>query len=181
MVGSGVNLTSRIESYTVGGQILISESVRQEAGNVLRIDVQRDVLPKGAETPLRIYEVGGIAGRYNLALEGKVSSLVTLSRQIPVRYAVLEGKDIGKKGLEGSMVRLSKTWAEIILGAPIEVMTNLKMNLGDVDENLSARDFYGKVIKGPEKTEQTHVVHFTAVPAEVDAYFQSHRQHAVKG
>ncbi len=54
VVGSGVNMTSRIESYTVGGQILISDSARQAAGEVLRIDAQRDVLPKGAETPLRI-------------------------------------------------------------------------------------------------------------------------------
>jgi len=49
VVGSGVNLTSRIESYTVGGQILISESVKNEAGGMLRIDGQREVLPKGAE------------------------------------------------------------------------------------------------------------------------------------
>jgi adenylate cyclase len=52
VVGSGVNITSRIESYTVGGQILISESVNQEVGEILRIDAQRDVLPKGSETPL---------------------------------------------------------------------------------------------------------------------------------
>jgi len=180
VVGSGVNMTSRIESYTVGGQILISESVRQEAGEILRIDAQRDVLPKGAETPLRIYEVGGIAGHYNLALEGKDPDLVTLARQIPLRYTVLEGKDVGKKGLQGSVARLSKNCAEITLGEPVEMLTNLKMNLGDVDENLSVRDFYGKVIKRSEEKEQTHVVHFTSVPPEVDAYFQALRQHAAK-
>jgi class 3 adenylate cyclase len=32
VVGSGVNMTSRIESYSVGGQILISDSVRKQAG-----------------------------------------------------------------------------------------------------------------------------------------------------
>jgi adenylate cyclase len=179
VVGSGVNMTSRIESYTVGGQILISESVRQEAGEVLRIDSQRDVLPKGAETPLRIYEVGGIAGGYSLALEGKSPALVTLVRQIPLKYTVLEGKDVGRKGLEGSVVRLSKTWAEITLGEPVEIMTNLKMNLGDVDENLSVRDFYGKVVKRSEERKLTHVIHFTSVPPEVDAYFQALRRYSV--
>ncbi len=34
VVGSGVNMTSRIESYSVGGQILISDSVRKEAGDI---------------------------------------------------------------------------------------------------------------------------------------------------
>jgi class 3 adenylate cyclase len=176
VVGSGVNMTSRIESYSVGGQVLISESVLQEAGEVLRIDAQREVLPKGAETPLRIYEVGGIAGQYNLALEGRDPDLVTLGRQIPLQYTVLEGKDVGKKGLEGSVVRLSNKCAEIILDRPLEMLTNLKMNLGDVDEKLSARDFYGKVIERSGKKEPTQLVRFTSVPPEVDAYFQAHRQ-----
>ena len=180
VVGSGVNMTSRIESYTVGGQILISESVRKEAGEVLRIDAQRDVLPKGAETPLRIYEVGGIAGRYNLALEWKQPALVTLAWQIPLRYTLLEGKDIGKKGLEGSVLRLSKKSAEIDFNEPIEPLTNLKMNLGDVDEKLSAKDFYGKVIERSWENRQTHVVRFTSVPPEVDAYFQALRQYAAR-
>ena len=181
VVGSGVNMTSRIESYTVGGQILISESVRQEAGEILRIDAQRDVVPKGAETPLRIYEVGGIAGHYNLALEGKEPALVTLTREIPLRYTVLEGKDVGGKELEGSVVRLSKNCAEIALSRPVSVLSNLKMNLGDVDENLSARDFYGKVIEHSKGNGQTHIVRFTSVPPEVDSYFQAFRQHAAEG
>jgi len=180
VVGSGVNMASRIESYTVGGQILISESVRQEAGEVLRIDAQRDVYPKGAETPLRIYEVGGIAGRYNLVLEGKEPTLVTLTWQIPLWYTVLESKDVGKKGFEGSVVRLSKNCAEITLRGPIEVLTNLKMNLGDVDEQLSARDFYGKVIERSRQNRQIHMVRFTSLPPEVDAYFQAHMQYAAR-
>jgi len=180
VVGSGVNMTSRIESYSVGGQVLISESVRQEGGEVLRIDAQREVLPKGAETPLKIYEVGGIAGQYNLALEEKDPGLVTLTRQIPLRYTALEGKDVGKKGLQGSVVRLSKKCAEIILDRPLEMLTNLKMNLGDVDENLSARDFYGKVVERTGENGEGHVIRFTSVPSEVDAYFQSHRQHAAR-
>ena len=180
VVGSGVNMTSRIESYTVGGQILISESVRKEAGEVLRIDAQREVLPKGAETPLKIYEVGGIAGQFNLALEQQDPVLVRLARQIPLHYTILEGKNIGKKGLQGQIVRLSGNCADMALDGPVEMMTNLKMNLEDVDEKLSAKDFYGKVTKRAGDKKENHGVHFTSLPPEVDAYFQSHRQHAIK-
>ena len=180
VVGSGVNMTSRIESYSVGGQVLISESVRHEAGDILRIDVQREVLPKGAETPIKIYEVGGISGSYNLALEGKAPKLVTLTRQIPLKYTVFEGKSVGKKELEGFVIRLSKKCAEIVLDGPVEILTNLKMNLRDVDENLVIKDFYGKVIENSWQKEHVQLVRFTSVPSEVDAYFQSHRQHATK-
>jgi adenylate cyclase len=173
VVGSGVNMTSRIESYTVGGQILISESVRREAGEILLIDAQRDVLPKGSETPVRIYEVGGIAGPFNLALEKKEPSLFTLAMKIPLRYSLLEGKDAAKKKSEGFVVRLSKNCAEISLCAQVEIMANLKMNLMDVDEKLSARYFYGKVVKQLAQQNHIYVVRFTSIPSEIDSYFQA--------
>jgi len=180
VVGSGVNMTSRIESYTVGGQILISESVRQEAGKILRIDGQRDVLPKGVETPLRIYEVGGIAGRFNIALEVKDSALVTLTQQIPLRYTILGGKHIGKEKFEGLVARLSRKSAEIELDKPLEILTNLKMNLGDVPEELATKDFYGKVIEPSGKGGHNYLVRFTSAPPEVVSYFLAHRQYAEK-
>jgi class 3 adenylate cyclase len=180
VVGSGVNMTSRIESYSVGGQVLISESVLHEAGEVLRIEAQREVLPKGAKIPLKIYDVGGIAGQHNLALEGRDPGFITLIRQIPLRYMVLAGKDVGKKELKGEMVRLSKKCAEIIFDRPIEIHTNLKLILAEVDEKLSAKDFYGKVLERSGENGQTHRVRFTAVPSEVDAYFQALLKFAAK-
>ena len=178
MVGSGVNMTSRIESYSVGGQVLVSESVVHDVGDILRIDSEREVFPKGAKEPVKIYEVGGIAAQYNLALERKDPPLVTLTRQIPLNCIVLEGKADGKRGLDGSMIRLSKKGAEILFDKPVEMLTNLKMNLRDVDANLAIKHFYGKVIGYPGKNEKIHMVRFTSVPPEVDAYFQSHRQHS---
>ncbi len=178
VVGSGVNLTSRIESYSVGGQILVSESVRKEAGEVLRIDAQRDILPKGALSSLRIYEVGGISGQYNFTLVKKAQTLTILARQIPLQYTVIKGKKVEQKGFEGLLRRLSKSGAEITLGDTVELMTNLKLKLKDVDEQLSAKDFYGKVIKHLGEKENTYMVSFTSLPSEIDAYFQACRQYA---
>ena len=58
-------------------------------------------------------------------------------------------------------------------------LTNLKMNLEDVDEKLSARHFYGKVVQGSEKEGVGQLVLFTSVPPELDAYFQAHIQHTL--
>jgi class 3 adenylate cyclase len=174
VVGSGVNMTSRIESYTVGGQILISESVRKEVGNILRIDRQREVLPKGAETSFLIYEVGGISGQYNLVLEEKGLSMATLTQALPILFTVFEDKKIEKKGIEGTMVQLSEKSAVVSLGVLLEPMTNLKMNLEDVDEKLASYDFYGKVVEHSVKNGNHHTLRFTSVPPEVDAYFKAH-------
>lgn len=177
VVGSGVNLTSRIESYTVGGQILISESVRNEAGGVLRIDGQREVLPKGSEVPIRIYEVGGISGHYNLVLEERDAALITLRQRIPLRCTLLQEKHIGERGLEGFIVKLSRSAAEITLNRPLELFTDMKMNLTDVYEELATKDFYGKVTAQTLKDENNYLIRFTSLPPEVTAYFQAHQKY----
>ncbi len=120
-----------------------------------------------------IYGVGGIAGDYNLVLEGKDSSLVTLARQIPIRCAVLEGKHVGREKLLGKAIRLSTKSVEIALDEPIELLTNLKMDLGDMGDGLPGNDFYGKVIKQSGKDAYTHVIRFTSIPPEIVAYFQA--------
>jgi len=181
VVGSGVNMTSRIESYTVGGQILISDSLRKETGDILRIDEQREVIPKGSEAPLKIYEVGGIGAPYNLALEQKDPALVALGRRVPLLYTALDGKDVGKEQLKGLVSRLSKKGAEIELEESLDLLTNIKMNLGDVSDELASKDFYGKVIECQGKTESRFTVRFTSTPPEVAAYFQALRQYGAKG
>jgi adenylate cyclase len=181
VVGRGVNMASRIESYTVGGQVLISESVKEETGDILRIDDMMEVLPKGIESPVKIYEVGGIGGDYNLALERRKAAMVTLQQQIPLRYTKLVGKHVGEEELDGLVVRLSRESVEIHFNKPVELMTNIKMNLGDVPEELAAKDFYGKVIESAGDKRHTRVVRFTSVSPEVSAYFQALLQYGSKG
>ncbi len=178
VVGSGVNMASRIESYSVGGQVLISESLHHKSVDILRIDSEQEIFPKGAEIPIKIYEVGGIAGEYNLSLERKDLPLVDLVLPISLDYKLLEGKAVDRKGNKASLIRLSKKCAEIILDEQAEILTNLKMNLRDVDENLSTKFFYGKVIESQVKDGKVHGVRFTSVPPEIAAYFQSHRLHS---
>jgi class 3 adenylate cyclase len=180
VVGSGVNLVNRIESHAVGGQVLVSESVRKEAGEVLRIDGQWDVIPKGAAEPLRIYEIGGIAGRYNLVLEGKDLDMVPLTQTVPLQCTILEGKTVGKKCLNGLVVRLSRKSAEIILDESIEQFTDIKMNLKDVYDELAIEDFYGKVVESVGKDGYRYVVKFTSLPPAVVSYFLAHRKYATK-
>src|SRR5262245_9470837 len=74
-VGSNVNLAGRIESFTTGGQLLISENTRERIKSPLRIDGQFQVEPKGAARSLQLYEVGGIGEPFNLALPSRSEAL----------------------------------------------------------------------------------------------------------
>jgi adenylate cyclase len=176
-VGSGVNMTSRIESYTVGGQILISESVRQAAGEVLRLDGQRDVLPKGAESPLRIYEVGGIGGRFNVALDESTPTVVGLASRVPVRYVLLEGKATGQPDREGHMLGLASHCLELAADEPLPAMVDVKMNLAGAGDVLATRDSYGKVIRAGAGQGVPALVCLTSLPPEVDAFLEALRRY----
>src|SRR5206468_5648937 len=80
VVGSHVNLTSRIQSYTIGGQILISEATRQELGPLVRLSKQMEVEAKGIAEPITLYEFWGIGGAYNLFLSEREESLLPLQQ-----------------------------------------------------------------------------------------------------
>ena len=66
-VGSNVNLAGRIESFTTGGQLLISDT-REKIKSPLRIVGQFQVEPKGADHSLQLHEVAGIGEPFNLSL-----------------------------------------------------------------------------------------------------------------
>ena len=55
VIGSHANLAARIESYTVGGQVLISEYTVQDAAASLKTIGQMKVQPKGIKKPLMLH------------------------------------------------------------------------------------------------------------------------------
>ena len=67
-IGSSVNLSSRIQDLSLGGQILISEATYQETKNDLEINGHLRVKTKGFDYPIHIYDVVGVNGNYNLHL-----------------------------------------------------------------------------------------------------------------
>ncbi|MTJ08109.1 MULTISPECIES: CHASE2 domain-containing protein [unclassified Anabaena] len=171
IVGSQVNLTYRIESYTIGGQIFISESTFKQVESIVKIDGQRQVTPKGVKEPITIYEVGGITGQYNLFLSQEQEELLTLPTPIPVQYAVLEGKDIGDIIFKGSLVKLSIREAELLLdnNESPELpagLSNLKLNLLNPNNPAEAEDIYAKVLEKPAGNHRFYI-YFTVKPPAV--------------
>ncbi len=176
VVGSQVNLTYRIESYTVGGQILISESTLKAVEPLVKIEGQKEVQPKGVQQPITIYDVGGIGGKYNLYLSKEEDLFLPLPEEINLQfhYALLDGKHIDNSLFKGSLVRLSPKGAEIrpdnIEGNAIpERLSNIKLNLliPGTPTKLS-EDIYGKVLKN-SADDGTFYIHFTSKPPEVQA------------
>lgn len=173
VVGNQVNLTYRIESYTTGGQIFISESTLKELGSIVRIDSQKKVQPKGVKEPITIYEVGGISGEHNLFLFKEEEVLLPLVKKIPIQYIILEGKHLSNTLLHGSLVELSDKGAKVrcsyeeVIAVP-EVFSNIKLNLLSYSNQLEvSEDIYAKVFDKPAEIGSFYI-HFTAIPLDVE-------------
>ncbi len=173
VVGNQVNLTYRIESYTIGGQILISESTLKEAGSDLKIAGQKQVNPKGVKEPITIYEIEGIGGQYNLFLSHEEETFFPLPEAIPVQYSVLDGKDINNNSLfEGSLVKLSKRGGQVrsrqeIDSAHLPHLSNIRLIFLSPDSpDETSDDIYAKVA-GKSLEDGYFYIHFTAKPPAV--------------
>ena len=60
----------------------------------------------------------------------------------------------------------------------IEPLVNLKINLGNVPEDLAAKALYGKVVESGKEDAKSHLLRFTSVSPEIASYFLAHQQHA---
>lgn len=176
VIGSPVNLTFRIESYTIGGQIFISESTLEEVRQPLRIDSSKAVKPKGVKRPITIYEVGGIGGEYNLFLPKEEEVFFPLPKEIRLQfhYALLDGKHISNSLFKGCLLELSAKGAMLRSeegeGCAVpEPLSNIKLNLLTSDNPIqTSEDIYAKVL-GKTADKGSFYIHFTAIPPEIAA------------
>ncbi|NUN65407.1 adenylate/guanylate cyclase domain-containing protein [Pseudanabaena biceps] len=151
VVGNHVNLTARIESYTVGGQILISESTYLEVEEIVKTNSSMQVEPKGVSQPISIYDICGIDGIYNLELPSLNDSLKPLSTPIPFAYRIFEEKHLGAEILSGEFRRISANGAEISTNQHISLLTNIKISFHVRLSNLElAGEIYAKVLKNQQ-------------------------------
>ncbi|MGK7927870.1 MAG: CHASE2 domain-containing protein [Spirulina sp.] len=177
VVGSQVNLTYRIESYTTGGQILAPETTLKEAGKDIRIDGHKEVSPKGVTKPITIYEIGGIGGEYQLFLDREEEVFFSLAQPLFLQYTILEGKHIGAEAVKGHLTCLSNKGGEIQIerNGHLEKPTalqNIKLNFLNFDaiaDNKAtiSEDVYAKVME-KESKENKFYVKFTAKPPKIN-------------
>jgi len=169
-VGSNVNLAGRIESFTTGGQLLISESTRERIKAALRIDGQFQVEPKGATGCLHLYEIGGIGEPFNLSLPARSETLCALLPPLPIAFTVLEEKFLGRTVYAGRLAALSASEAGIESELSLVSLSNLKIELKPVAGANPGGEIYGKVIGATAATSRQTRIRFTSVSPELKVW-----------
>ena len=131
VVGSHVNLCGRIESYTVGGQVLISPETRRLISEPLEIAMVQEVFPKGCAAPLKLSQVTGIGGAYGISCRIQENPLVPLPSPIPVTFLTILEKYVDREPQQGCFTALNDTGGLLETEAVLEPYLNLQIEIAE--------------------------------------------------
>jgi class 3 adenylate cyclase len=169
-VGSNVNLAGRVESFTTGGQVLITEDTRTKIEMPLRIDGEFQVEPKGAARSLLLFEIGSIGPPYSLSLPCRAAALRPLPDPLPVQFTVLEEKFAGRTVYDGRLVELSNFETRLESSLVQTVLSNLKIAIAPGPQGNPAGEIYGKVVSASAGSPSVASVRFTSTSPEFKAW-----------
>ena len=178
-VGSAINMAYRIESYTVGGQILISPSTYDKVRALVRVKETKQVQFKGIDHPVDVYDVVGLQGSYQVSVpEKKKERLSKLNPPLPIECFLLEEKTISETAISGQIVQFAETVAEAVLTDSVKTHTNLRIIIA-ADKSSSLPEVYAKVLPADENeaiaSQNAIRLQFTWLPEKVKTYLKQRR------
>ncbi|HEU5323485.1 MAG TPA: adenylate/guanylate cyclase domain-containing protein, partial [Methylomirabilota bacterium] len=145
VVGMHVNLTSRIESFTLGGQVLVSEETARAAGPSLVLGQRLTLRAKGFNEPVIVHEVKGVQGRWRLTLPEPARELSPLLQPLGVRLHVVHGPHAAGDPLEGQIVRAGAAVVEVKAGPVPPPHSEVRLRVLGADGREAPWDLYGRV------------------------------------
>lgn len=129
-MGETVNLAGRVETFTVGGQVYISERTRAKISAELTLADEQSFMPKGASSPMKIYSVEGIGDIHMTHRDYVMRDTV---RRPEVKFFTIAGsKSVEGESHTGHILRVSadERYAVLESDAHIEAMQNLLIDIG---------------------------------------------------
>jgi class 3 adenylate cyclase len=156
VIGKNVNLASRIESYSTGGQILISQFSYNAVQSKLRVVQTTKIQPKGVQVPIKVYQIDAIGNPYSLELKSRKLPLKNLMKPVAVSCYHVSGKNVDDKKLKYYILSVSAEEAVIIPGKG-EVLWDAFENIKLV--NPKCGEVFAKVIR--KNSKDIFLIRFT--------------------
>jgi adenylate cyclase len=182
VIGDEVNLASRIESFSLRGQVLISQSTFERCTGFVKTGEPMDVFVKGKSKPVVLREVLEIPTLSKVVPRQEVRRSPRVEVTLPITYRlvvndavipeVLEGRvlDIGYHGILAEVARPMPQFTEVVLAFDLPLV------------GRRVADLYGKVVKTISKGNITWVgIEFSSMSTQIRADIQMFVQLLIQG
>ena len=127
VVGSHVNLCGRIESYTVGGQILVSPQTRAMISCDLDVAQELEVYPKGVKGALTLSQITGIGKPYSLSCQVLSQQEEMYPVQFPVEFKRITDKHCSETVFDGVLTAINEKNAILKTEIPLRLFENISI------------------------------------------------------
>ncbi len=162
VVGHAVNVAARIETLTVGGQVLISAETREAVVEKVELLGPFTALGKGLENPVQVWEVRRLRDKPELSLPPTVPNLQPVEPPLAVHLRLITGKQIAADLQPATLIRLSLAGAALKTDMPLADFAPLQVELpGSSGETLYVD---GKIVAA-NQASQEYIVRFSPLSA----------------
>ncbi len=179
VIGDEVNLTSRIEAFSLRGQVLVSESTWQRSRDFAVVSDPMSVNVKGKSAPVNLYELLAIPSLGLQVPRQDVRRSHRVPVSLPFRYQLVGDSVVLPQVHEGTIHDIGYYGVLIETQTELPLLTNLKMEISLPAVDYLARDLYGKIVKSSFAGGKTIAgVEFTSVPpvqnSKIQLFVQLH-------
>jgi class 3 adenylate cyclase len=165
VVGSAVNHAGRIESFTVGGQVLISDATLREVGEGLLVGTRLAIDAKGTRERIVVYDLRGFG---EARVPDAQEEAVALPDPLNVLCHVVVGKRVEAEAFGGRLVELAIHGGTLLTPRRLRPLSNLKLEMRPLGR--PPVELYAKVVHVAAESSVT--VRFTSLPADVEAWLR---------
>jgi sigma-B regulation protein RsbU (phosphoserine phosphatase) len=169
VVGSDVNFASRIESFALGGQVLISATTYERVKELVEVGDLLQAEMKGIPGKATLYEVRAIGAPYNIRIQTHSQALVRLASPMNIHLQRIQEKVVIGSNHEVQLTHLSETGVQVLLAGDLVEWEDVRLHLFERDGTPVPGKVYGKVtqVKVGADNSLTATIRFTSVSPEV--------------
>ncbi len=150
VVGRNVNLTARIESFTSGGEIYISENTYNSLKSKVETLKSFEITPKGFKNKIKVYSVYKLKGKLNKELKYfEKFDIKELKKEFEIKFNILSESMVLENEFPAKITGISNNYLLISSERKIRIFTNIKITkiYLDIDKTLNNDfNFYIKII-----------------------------------
>ncbi|MGD8913477.1 MAG: adenylate/guanylate cyclase domain-containing protein [Candidatus Thiodiazotropha sp.] len=147
VIGDEVNLASRIEAYSLRGQILLSERVREKAHTYIETSPPNRVMVKGKHVPVSLYELLSTSQPRHLEVprvESRRSPRIEVD--FPIAFHTLQNKIVSDKSFSGRAVDLSYNGLQADLPIELDILSDIQITLYSSLMSEQSSHIYAKIL-----------------------------------
>ena len=182
VIGGEVNLASRIEAFSLRGQVLISQSTFECCEDFVRADKPIEVHVKGMANPVSLREVVAIPSLGREVPRREIRRSIRVKTEISFVYQLVKDKIVGSEPYQGTILDIGYYGVKAELDHQVESYSEVRMEIDLSIVGYKATDIYARILRIRSSDGRFLArIEFTSISAKSQAHIRRFVQLLVQG